>query len=190
LLSRRFGHILDKPLAPLAKYIPLSPNAISIAGLIITAAAAFVIPYDLLTGGVLVAIGGLFDILDGFVARATGKRSSFGAFLDSTLDRYSDSLLIIGVSWYFYAANDITGVVISACALVGALVTSYARARAEGLGIECNVGILERPERVVIIAAGCVTGFLFAAIAIICVLGHITVIQRITHVYKRLRDKP
>jgi phosphatidylglycerophosphate synthase len=188
LLSRRFGHILDKPLAPLAKYIPLSPNALSITGLVITAVAFFVIPIDLLTGGILVAIGGLFDILDGFVARATGKRTTFGAFLDSTLDRYSDSLLIFGVLWYFYIADDIAGMAITACALVGALVTSYARARAEGLGIECNVGILERPERVVIIAVGCITGLLLPAMIIICVLGHITVIQRISHVYKRLRE--
>jgi phosphatidylglycerophosphate synthase len=190
LLSRRFGHILDKPFAPVAKYIPLSPNALSITGLIITAVAFFVIPFDLTAGGILVAVGGAFDVLDGFIARATGKRTTFGAFLDSTLDRYSDSLLILGVSWYFYMINDIAGIVISACALVGALVTSYARARAEGLGIECNVGILERPERVVIISVGCITGWILAAMLIICVLGHITVIQRITHVYKRLHDKP
>jgi phosphatidylglycerophosphate synthase len=190
LLSRRFGHILDKPLAPLAKYIPLSPNAISITGLLITAVAAFVIPYDLAAGGALVALGGLFDILDGFVARTNGKRTVFGAFLDSTLDRYSDSLLILGVSWYFHASGDTVGLLVSAAALVGALVTSYARARAEGLGIQCNVGILERPERVVIIAAGCITGLVFAAMLIICVLGHITVIQRIAHVRRRLRAEP
>jgi phosphatidylglycerophosphate synthase len=190
LLSRRFGHIFDKPLAPIAKYIPLSPNAISMAGLIITAVAAVIIPIDLLAGGVLVAIGGLFDILDGFVARATGKRTSFGAFLDSTLDRYSDSLLILGTSWYFYDAGNIVGVALSACALVGALITSYTRARAEGLGIDCNVGILERPERVVIIAFGCITGLVLPAIIVICVLGHITVIQRIAHVYGRLRNNP
>jgi phosphatidylglycerophosphate synthase len=189
LLSRRFGHILDKPLAPFARFIPFSPNSISVAGLIITAAAAVIIPFDLLVGGILVAVGGLFDILDGFVARASGRRSTFGAFLDSTLDRYSDSLLILGTAWYFYGAGNIAGIVISACGLVGALITSYARARAEGLGIECNVGVLERPERVVIISLGCITGLLFPAMIIICVLGHITVIQRIHHVYKQLHKE-
>lgn len=189
MLSQRFSHFLDRPLSPLARHVPFSPNAISIAGLVITAAASVVIPFDLLIGGILVAIGGLFDVIDGIVARASGRRTTFGAFLDSTLDRYSDSLLIIGAAWYFYITGDLAGVVISACGLVGALVTSYARARAEGLGIDCNVGILERPERVVIIALGCVTNLLLPAMIIICVLGHITVIQRIMHVHGRLSKK-
>ena len=186
MLSEWCGHFLDKPLAPLARHIPFSPNCISITGLFITAAASALIPFDLLLGGIFIAVGGLFDILDGLVARTNGKRTRFGAFLDSTLDRYSDSLMIMGAAWYFYAAADVAGLCVSAGALVGSLVTSYARARAEGLGLDCNVGILERPERVVLISAGCITGLLFPAMVIIFVLSHITVIQRILHVQKRL----
>lgn len=187
MLSEWFGHFLDKPLAPLARRIPFSPNFISITGLFITAAASALIPFDLLLGGIIIAVGGFFDILDGLVARTNCKRTRFGAFLDSTLDRYSDSLMIIGVAWYFYAAGNVAGLLVSAGGLIGSLVTSYARARAEGLGLDCNVGILERPERVVLISAGCITGLLFPAMVIICILSHITVIQRILHVHTQLR---
>jgi phosphatidylglycerophosphate synthase len=186
LLSEWFGHFLDKPLAPLARRIPFSPNFVSITGLFITAAGSALIPFDLLLSGIIIAIGGFFDILDGLVARTNGKRTRFGAFLDSTLDRYSDSLMILGAAWYFYTAGNVAGLLMSAGGLIGSLVTSYARARAEGLGLDCSVGILERPERVVLISAGCITGLLFPAMVIICILSHVTVIQRIIHVHTQL----
>jgi phosphatidylglycerophosphate synthase len=187
LLSEWCGHVLDRPLAPLARRIPFSPNILTIAGLFVNAAAAALISYDLVLAGAVVLFGGLFDMLDGVVARANGKTTSFGAFLDSTLDRYSDSFLIIGALWYFYVSGSHDGVLISAGALVGSLVTSYARARAEGVGADCKVGILERPERVVLIALGCISGLLLPAMVIILVLSHVTVIQRIIHVYKQLK---
>jgi phosphatidylglycerophosphate synthase len=188
LLSAWFGHFLDKPLAPLAKRIPFDPNLITVTGLLVTALAAVVIPYDLVAGGVLILVGGAFDMLDGLIARTNGKRTKFGAFLDSTLDRYADSFLFIGVSWYFYSIGNITAALLSIGSLVGSLVISYARARAEGLGAECKVGILERPERVILLAAGCVSGLLFPAIIIIFILSHFTVIQRILHVRRELKN--
>jgi len=188
LLSEWFGHILDRPLEPLAKRISFSPNILTIAGLFVNAAAAALISYNLFIAGLVVIAGGLFDMLDGIVARANSKTTRLGAFLDSTLDRYSDSLLLVGALWYFSSASDIAGVMVSVGALVGSLVTSYARARAEGLGVECKVGILERPERVVIIALGCLTSLLFPAMVIIFVLSHITVLQRIIHVCKQLGE--
>jgi phosphatidylglycerophosphate synthase len=187
LLSEWCGHILDRPLAPLARRISFSPNILTVAGLFVNAAAAALISYDLIIAGFVVLFGGAFDMLDGVVARANGKATKFGAFLDSTLDRYSDSLLIIGGACFFYGSGSGAGVLVSVGALVGSIVTSYARARAEGLGAECKVGILERPERVVLIALGCLTGLLLPAMIAICVLSHITVMQRIVHVYKQLK---
>jgi phosphatidylglycerophosphate synthase len=189
LLSAWFGHFLDKPLAPLAKRIPVDPNIITIAGLFVTAIAAVVIPVNLIVGGILILAGGAFDMLDGLVARTNGKRTRFGAFLDSTLDRYADSMLFIGVSWYFYAIGSLTGALLSIGGLVGSLAISYARARAEGLGIDCNVGLLERPERIILLAFGCLTGLLFPVVVIIFILSHFTVIQRIVHVYRQLRSE-
>lgn len=188
MLSASLGHFFDKHLAPLAKRIPFSPNIITIIGFLITATAAFIIPTNLATGGLLILLGGAFDMLDGVVARTNSKRTIFGAFLDSTIDRYSDSLLFLGASWYFYNSGNIAGALLSIGSLVGSLLISYARARAEGLGVECKVGLLERPERVILLAAGCITGFLFPTIVIIFVLSHFTVIQRIIHVKRQLKN--
>lgn len=188
MLSAWFGHFLDKPLAPLAKRIPFDPNVITIVGLLVTAVAAVVIPANLVAGGFMILAGGAFDMLDGLIARTNGKRTQFGAFLDSTLDRYADSMLFIGVSWYFYKSGNSVGEFLSVGGLVGSLVISYARARAEGLGIDCKVGILERPERVILLAFGCISGLLFPVIILIFLLSHFTVIQRIVHVRKQLRS--
>ncbi|HMK56711.1 MAG TPA: CDP-alcohol phosphatidyltransferase family protein [Dissulfurispiraceae bacterium] len=187
MLSAWFGHFLDKPLAPLAKRIPFDPNVITIAGLVVTAIAAAIIPLDLSFGGLMILVGGAFDMLDGLIARTNGKRTRFGAFLDSTLDRYADSLLFIGVTWFFYKAGSPAGALLSVGSIVGSLVISYARARAEALGVECKVGIMERPERVILLALGCISGLLFPCIILIFVLSHFTVMQRIVHVYRQLK---
>lgn len=187
MLSGKLGHFLDKPLEPVAKRIPFSPNAISLTGFFITSLAALAIPYNLAAGGFLILLGGAFDLLDGVVARTNGKSSRFGAFLDSTLDRYSDSFILLGIAWYFFDKGNIALVWFTAGVLVGSLLISYVRARAEGIGIECSIGVIERPERVVLLAAGCITGLLSYVIVILFFLSHITVIQRVVHVYKSAR---
>jgi phosphatidylglycerophosphate synthase len=184
MISAKLGHFLDKPLAPIAKRIPVNPNVLTILGFLLTTAAAVSIPFNLTVGGFLILLGGFFDMLDGIVARTNGMSTKFGAFLDSTLDRYSDSFIFIGAAWYFFDKNNLAGIVFTAGGLVGALLISYVRARAEGLGIECNVGLIERPERVVLLSIGCITGWLFPIIMILFFLSHATVIQRILHVYK------
>ncbi|MFA5353338.1 MAG: CDP-alcohol phosphatidyltransferase family protein [Thermodesulfovibrionales bacterium] len=184
MLSERLGHFLDKPLASFAGRIPLSPNSITITGFLITVAAASLIPSHPLVGGLLILAGGAFDMLDGVIARSRSGGTKFGAFLDSTLDRYSDSVIFIALAWSFLSEGQPVGALFAAGGLVGALLTSYVRARAEGLGIACQVGIIERPERVLIIALGCITGLLYPAAVLLFFLGHITVIQRIRHVYR------
>lgn len=187
MISAKLGHFLDKPLAPIAKKISISPNILTILGFLITAAAAVSIPFTPLTGGLLMLLGGFFDMLDGIVARTNGKSTKFGALLDSTLDRYSDSLIFIAVAWYFFDMDNLAGVIFTAGSLVGALLISYVRARAEGIGVTCNIGLMERPERVVLLAFGCITGWLFPVIVALFFFSHATVIQRILHVYKMTR---
>ena len=121
-------------------------------------------------------------MLDGVVARTNGKASKFGALLDSTLDRYSDAALFLGAAAYFYGIDHIAGAALSLGTLVGAMLVSYVRARAEGLDIPCHVGIMERPERIVLLAVGCLTGWMFPAMIVLFVLSHVTVLQRILHV--------
>jgi phosphatidylglycerophosphate synthase len=182
MLSNRLGHFLDKPLAPLAKKITINPNKITIIGFIITALAAVILNRSLFWGGICIIIGGLFDMLDGVVARVNRRATSFGAFLDSVLDRYSDAFLLIGFAWIFYTQGSLTGVILSIGTLTGSLIISYARARAEGLGEECQAGILERPERMIFLIIGALTEMILPMMWILCVFTHVTVIQRILHV--------
>jgi phosphatidylglycerophosphate synthase len=188
LIGERFGHFLDKPLAPLAKRIHVNPNVITISGLFVTALAAIAIPCHLAVGGILILASGAFDMLDGLVARVNERSSRFGAFLDSTLDRYADSMLFMGAAWYFFNAENNIGTLLSIGSLVGSLMISYARARAEGLGIDCKVGLLERSERLILLALGCITGLLLPAVAVIFFLSHFTVLQRIVHVKRQLKN--
>ena len=185
MISAKFGHLLDKPLAPIAKVISVNPDVLSIAGFAVSLGAAALIPFNHVAGGVMILAGGAFDLFDGVVARANGKESKFGALLDSTLDRYADSAILLAVAWIFFRQNDLAGAFVTIGALIGALLVSYVKARAEGLGIECNVGLIERPERIMLFAAACLTGWFFPVIFALFVLSHVTVIQRMAHVYKK-----
>lgn len=187
MFGAKLGHILDKPLEPLAKKIQLSPDTITLTGFILSAFAAVAILFDTFAGGLLILFSGFFDMLDGVVARVNRKSTAFGAFLDSTLDRYSDFFLFMAIAWLFYEQKNIAGSLLSLGGLAGALLTSYVRARAEGLGIQCKVGLMERPERLILLALGCITEFIFPVMAALFVSTHLTVLQRIMHVYHASR---
>jgi phosphatidylglycerophosphate synthase len=140
------------------------------------------IPRNIKIGGALILIGGIFDMLDGMVARTRGTTSKFGAFLDSVLDRYSDAFLFLSFAWYLAAQGDHTGAFLSLGTLVGAFLVSYARARAEGLGEPCHTGIMERPERIILLIFAALTGWFDPVLWVMLVLTHVTVLQRIYHV--------
>jgi len=184
MLSEKLGHVFDKPLEKIAKRIPLEPNTLTITGFLLTLVASYVLISDLRFGGLLVLAGGLFDILDGVVARVNKKTSKFGAFLDSVLDRYSDALILIAIALNLGKGNDRTGVFLCIGTLVGAFLISYSRARAEGLGEKCTYGILERPERIILISFGAITGLIMPVLWLMVILTHFTVLQRIFHVWR------
>jgi len=184
LFGAKFGHFLDKPLAPLAKKLSIHPNVLTITGFLITLIASAIIPFHLKIGGLLILFGGFFDMLDGVVARSNHTNTHFGAFLDSTLDRVSDFLLFFAIGCYFATINNLEGIILTSACLLGAFMISYIRARAEGLGIKCEVGLMERPERIVLISIGCLTGLIFYVMIILLVLTYLTVLQRLAHVYK------
>jgi phosphatidylglycerophosphate synthase len=184
MLSAKLGHFLDSPLSPIVKRIPLSPNILTIIGFLITIIAALVIPHSIKLGGILILIGGMFDMLDGIVARTRGETTRFGAFLDSVLDRYSDAFLFLAIAWYLAEKGNHTGAFLSLGTLVGAFLISYTRARAEGLGESCHTGIMERPERIILLIFGTITELLVPVLWIMLILTHITVIQRIYHVWR------
>ncbi|MDX9714616.1 MAG: CDP-alcohol phosphatidyltransferase family protein [Dissulfurispiraceae bacterium] len=173
----------------MARRLPLKPNSITLIGFLVTAAASLIMQKNLFAGGVLILFAGFFDMLDGITARVKNIQSRFGALLDSTLDRISDSMLLLSAAWIFVDAGSSAGVLMSAAALIFSFSVSYIRARAEGLGISCSIGFMERPERIIVLAAGCMFDLLLTAVAAIAVLSVFTAAQRIVHVYHVISDK-
>jgi len=170
-------------------------------GLLLSMVAAFVVAQgDLFLGGLLVVFAGIFDMFDGAMARVRNAGTTFGAFLDSTLDRYSESIILFGLLCYalqrpglqdrlWPAPHEqtwmITFIFVS---VVGSLMVSYTKARAEGLGIECIGGLLARPERVIILAIGLVSGTSIWALSLLAVFSHITALERMISVWHSARQ--
>jgi CDP-diacylglycerol--glycerol-3-phosphate 3-phosphatidyltransferase len=147
----------------------------------------FVNPTMLRLGGVVALLAAIFDMLDGRVARLRGRETHFGAYLDSTMDRYSDMLLYMGLL-ILYARLERNGLMVLVwVAAFGSFMTSYARARAESLIPRCPVGLMERPERVVLIIAGAILNHMVAVLWVIAILSNVTAIQRIVYTYVELK---
>jgi len=174
----------------------LTPNAISITGFVLNIAAAVLITQRLFfLGGVAFIVGSVMDTLDGRYSRMSGKGSLFGAFLDSTLDRIEEGVVLAAVAWYFADSGDAVAAAACVLAVLGSLMVSYTRARAEALGVECKVGIATRPVRVVLLSAGLVFAkgaslgdfeLLAPAIYVMAGLTAVTVVQRVWHVRRAL----
>lgn len=163
----------------------ISPNTVTVVGLLLNAVVGWVLAGgNYVAGGLLVLFAGSFDMLDGAVARAGDKVSRFGGFLDSTLDRYSEAVLLLGLVVHFLRTGDQTAVVLCYVTVVGSLMISYARARSEALGLKNEAGLLARPERVVILGAGLLLGRPVIALWALAILANLTAAQRVYHVYK------
>lgn len=134
-------------------------------------------------GGVLVLVVGLLDTFDGALARVTGKVSSFGAFLDSTLDRYSEAAVFLGLLIWYGRINDLQATLLIYAVVVGSLMVSYTRARAEGLGLRCEVGLLARPERIALLGLGLIVNQAVIVLWILAIFTNVTALQRILHVW-------
>lgn len=172
----------------------LTPNAISLTGLALCLFAAGLVYFDeLFWGGIAFIVGSICDMLDGKYSRMSGKASPFGAFLDSTLDRVEEGVMLIVIAAIFAADGDRLWTAITGVAIVSSLMVSYTRARAEALGVECKVGFGNRAGRVIILSAGLLlagVGVLEPAVGVLAVLSTITVLQRIFHVRKALTAAP
>jgi CDP-diacylglycerol--glycerol-3-phosphate 3-phosphatidyltransferase len=169
----------------------VNPNILTFTGVIISFWAAWNFGYgEFVRGALIVILAGLFDMLDGEVARVTRSVTRFGAFYDSVIDRYSDIILLQGLM-VWYARQDRLGyVVLVGVVFMGAVMTSYARARAECLIPSCKVGFLERPERIVLLIIGGLTDRMEAVLWVLAVLGNWTVIDRIYYTWEILKKDP
>jgi CDP-diacylglycerol--glycerol-3-phosphate 3-phosphatidyltransferase len=168
----------------------LTPNQISMAGFTLNVVAAVLVwQHEFFIGGVVFIIGSICDTLDGGYSRMSGKGTPFGAFLDSTLDRIVEGIVLTAVATTFTEQGDKLAVAAVVVAVMSSLVVSYTRARAEALGVECKVGIADRLVRVVILSAGLVfadLGLLEPSVYVLAALSTVTVVQRILHVKRQL----
>lgn len=196
LIQQRARQFVASIMRPLAR-LGINPNLVTLLGLLLSIVTASVIASGyVVAGGALVLFAGIFDMFDGAMARVRNAATTFGAFLDSTLDRYSESIILGGLLFYAlqrpglhealwpWANEQQWMIVLVFVTAIGSLMVSYAKARAEGLGLECRTGLLARPERVVILAVGLLTGTTIWALTLLAVLSHVTAIERIIHVWR------
>lgn len=194
MLKAKIGDRLDPYLyytSRLIQRMGIKPNALSLIGLSLNVLAAWALAVgEWLQGASLIILAGFFDIMDGAVARNCGETSIFGAFLDSVLDRYSDLSLLIGLLIFYSQQKEILYQVLLGLSLMGTALVPYARARAEVVMPQCNVGILERPERILLIFFGAaIPQIMEIIIWILAVLTNFTVIQRIFYAYRYMSGK-
>jgi CDP-diacylglycerol--glycerol-3-phosphate 3-phosphatidyltransferase len=169
----------------------IHPNTLTLMGVLVNVAAAWALAKDhFIPAGLIMIVANIFDFIDGKVAFITGKQSQFGAFWDSTLDRFSDLALFTGLIW-LYADRSRNGyVLIATLALIFSIMTSYARARAESLIDKCKVGFMERPERIVLFMIGAFTDRMAGVLWVILTLSIITVANRIYYTFLTLNTLP
>jgi len=198
MVTEKIGEAFTRPLDGLVRaFAHLSPNVLTIIGLALNgvACALFALsggkdyarPDLLRLGGLVALVAAIFDMLDGRVARLRGRESTFGAYLDSTMDRYSDMVLYMGLLVLYARVDRTPLMVLCWVAAFGSFMTSYARARAESLVPRCPVGMLERPERIVLIVAGALTNHMIAVLWVIAVLANLTAVQRVVFTLRELR---
>jgi len=187
------AYYLTEPVVRLLARTFITPSIITWFGFFLAVGAAVLVTLGhLFAAGFLVLIAGFFDMLDGAMARRTNRTTQFGAVLDSTLDRLSEAILLLGIIVLYVRGGFIVGILLAGVALPSSLLVSYIRARAESLGLECQVGLFTRAERVIVLALGLLLSqidyaFLVIALAIIVVFSFITVAQRLLYVWQQTR---
>jgi len=198
MLTAKIGAVLSRPLDALVRALAhVSPDVLTITGLLLNGVACwffalsggpgYVSPATLRVGGFVALGASIFDMLDGRVARLRGRETRFGAYLDSTMDRYSDMLLYLGLMILYARLGETLLMVLVWVAAFGGFMTSYARARAESLIPRCTVGLMERPERVVLLIAGALFNRMVAVLWIIAILSNVTAVQRVVYTYVELK---
>jgi len=191
MITRQIGQTLNRLLHAIVRAFAASginPNVLTFIGFAINLVAAYLFAYGYFRwAGATVFLAGLFDMVDGRVARLTNRVTPFGGFFDSVMDRYSDLCLLIGLLVFYGRINRFWYVTLVAVVMIGSVMVSYTRARAENLIPSCKVGFLERPERVVLIIIGAMFDRMAPVLWIIAVLSTVTVIHRVVYTWQATR---
>ncbi len=193
VISSKIGHSLDPAILRLCHILfrgkAVSPNLITILGAAFAFLAAALVGFGhLILASAMLLVSGICDLMDGALARSTDKVTAFGGFLDSVLDRYSDLSVMCGILVYFMRQDRDLDMLATFVASIGIAIIPYARARAEAAFLPFRTGLLERPERMMIVACGLFFNLLQYAVMILAVLTHVTVIQRILYARKNVAD--
>jgi len=192
MIGNKIGHRLDPYLYNVFKKIfgeRGNPNLFTFLGFLATLLASFLIlKGSWILAGLFIILSGIFDLFDGVVARKLGKVTTFGAFLDSVLDRYSDLFLLLSLLIYYLRKPDPVLVILASFASIGTALIPYVRARAEAANVPCSIGLMERAERIGLLSAGAILGWMEPILWILTILTHFTVLHRIYYVWKRLRS--
>uniref|UniRef100_A0A7C1FQ60 CDP-alcohol phosphatidyltransferase family protein n=1 Tax=Caldilinea aerophila TaxID=133453 RepID=A0A7C1FQ60_9CHLR len=193
MLSKYGRNWIATPLNQIARALEgtgVSPNVLTLIGFGLTGIVAIILATgNLFLGGLLLIVAALFDTLDGALARNTDQVSVFGAFLDSTLDRYSEAVTLLGLMIFYSGRPDgAIYTLLLAFTLAGSLMVSYTRARAEAVGIECKEGLFQRTERIAVLIVGLLTGWMMPVLWILAVFTNLTALQRIFDVYAKSRS--
>ncbi len=176
-----------EPMLSALQKLHVTPNQVTVFGTLLNVAAAVLIALDhLIYAGIVFLLAGCCDMLDGALARRVQQSTKWGAFLDSTLDRVSEGVVLAAIVYLLASQGHALDASLAALALLGSILVSYTRARAESLGVECKVGIMSRPERIILIALGLFFNVLSYAIYILLALTAFTVIQRVVHTYRQM----
>lgn len=200
MLNARIRPYWDRYMQPVGAAIArtkLSPDVVTVIGVGIQGVGSFfILQGRLVVAGFVTLLAGVADVLDGAIAKAGRKGSRWGALFDSTTDRLTDALIFVALAWLYGVSPDHPGrestwiALLALVALVSSYLVSYVKARAEGLGFECNVGVAERAERVLIVVAGLVFDIVPVALAVLAALSVFTFFQRLGHVYLQDRRAP
>jgi CDP-diacylglycerol--glycerol-3-phosphate 3-phosphatidyltransferase len=183
--------VITHPIARILEKLGLHPNTVTLFGFFLNVGASMILATGrLVLGGVFLLLASSVDSLDGALARVSGAKSRFGAFLDSTLDRLSEGALLLGLLAWLLRQNATLEIYLVFVILLGSVMVSYTRARAEGLGYDCKVGILTRLERVAVLGVGLMVGWVRPTLIFMAVFTWITVLQRVWYVYRESRKNP
>ena len=190
MIKARIGERLDAAVQRVCPFLfrhPLNPNLLSVLGVLISLCGAVSFARGALPlGGVLLFLGGFFDLADGAVARHHGTSSSFGAFLDSTLDRIVDMAILLGILMHYAKVGDLSLALLAGLASITTVMVSYTKARAESIVSDFNGGIMERGERVLFLVAGALTGYLPLCLGVVAAGSAVTAIQRVAMAYREM----
>ncbi len=191
MIGSKIGHRLDPYLYSVIKKISGghgNPNLFTLVGFFATLAASLLILKGFwFFAGLAIILSGVFDLFDGVVARKLGKVTALGGFLDSVLDRYSDLLLLLALLIYYLRKEDPDLVILTAFVSMGTALIPYVRAKAESLQVPCNIGLMERAERIILLSVGTLFQWMEPILWILAIFTHFTVLHRIYYVWKKLR---